>query len=251
MTLDAKVTPKRRVNRKPGQIVPSGERKWLVRVFRGRDSTGKRQYEGYTVLGTKKDAERYLRGVLLQIDMGEHMGVQHTLVGTLLDDVLADYKINGQGIEEAEDRVRVHLRPFFGALKASDLGTELIRKYIEHRQRPEKPDRREYVNANGKKHERTYAPASNATVNRELALLRRALNLGVRATPPKVGRVPFIPMLGENNVRKGFFEHDAFLALRMALTKRSGRWSPSRITPVVVKAKFWRSDGRKWTSRIG
>ena len=32
-----------------------------------------------------------------------------------------------------------------------------------------------------------------------------------------VERVPHVPMLEENNVRKGFFEHDEFLALRDAL----------------------------------
>ena len=43
------------------------------------------------------------------------------------------------------------------------------------------------------------------------------LNLGARQTPPKVDRVPYIPMLKENNVRQGFFEHGEFLALRDAL----------------------------------
>lgn len=59
--------------------------------------------------------------------------------------------------------------------------------------------------------------ASNATINHELAALRRILNLGARQTPPKVNRVPYIPMLKENNTRKGFFEHEEFLALRDAL----------------------------------
>ena len=43
------------------------------------------------------------------------------------------------------------------------------------------------------------------------------LNLGARQTPPKVDRVPYIPMLKENNIRKGFFEHSEFAALRTAL----------------------------------
>jgi len=59
--------------------------------------------------------------------------------------------------------------------------------------------------------------ATKATVNRELAALKRMLNLGVKQTPPKVDRVPHIPMLKENNTRKGFFEHGEFLALREAL----------------------------------
>ena len=35
--------------------------------------------------------------------------------------------------------------------------------------------------------------------------------------PNSIDRVPYIPMLKENNVRKGFFEHGDFLALRDAL----------------------------------
>jgi len=42
-------------------------------------------------------------------------------------------------------------------------------------------------------------------------------NIAAQQSPPKIERVPHIPMLGENNVRKGFFEHADFLALRDAL----------------------------------
>jgi integrase len=54
----------------------------------------------------------------------------------------------------------------------------------------------------------------SATVNSELAALKRMFNLGARSTPVRVERVPYVPMLKEDNVRKGFFEHEEYLAVR-------------------------------------
>ncbi len=211
----------------PGQIIQRGERTWLVRVYVGRDQqTGKRRYEGHTVHGVKKDAQTYLNGKMRERDLGMYASVQHTRMDTLLDGLLADYKINGKCYEWAESKVRVNLRPYFGGMKAAAIGTDQIRKYIAHRQQPET---RIYGDGE-KKRKREYGPATNATINRELALLRRAFNLGRMATPPKVGVVPFIPMLAENNVRKGFFEYEAFLALRLAL--------PEEIRPVITFAYY-------------
>jgi Phage integrase family len=212
--------------RRAGQIRQRGDRKWLVRIFLGRDPrTGKRLEANHTVHGSKKDAQAFLNAKLRERDLGTYTGVQHTTMGALFDDLLADYRINGKSIGWAEIVVEVHLRPFFGTMKAANVGTDAIRKYIEHRQ---KPDKREYKDANGNKRERAYGPASNGTVNREMTLLRRSFNLGKLATPPKVAMVPHIPMLSENAPRKGFFEHEAFLALRMAL--------PEEIRPVITFA---------------
>ncbi len=58
---------------------------------------------------------------------------------------------------------------------------------------------------------------ANATINRELAALRRIFRLALSSTPPKVTAVPKIEMLEENNVRRGFFEHNEYLAVRNQL----------------------------------
>lgn len=68
-----------------------------------------------------------------------------------------------------------HLRPKLGAVAASKLTSEHIDRYVANRQEK----------------------VSNGTINRELTILRRALNLGRLATPPKVTWVPRIPRLQE------------------------------------------------------
>lgn len=70
--------------------------------------------------------------------------------------------------------------------------------------------------------ERMTQGASNATFNRELAALKRMLNLGAQCTPPKLGRVPHNPMLEERNVRKGFFEHSQFAAVMSHASGKAG-----------------------------
>ena len=91
-----------------------------------------------------------------------------------------------------------HLSQFFEGIMAPAITTPVIDKYIEMRMG---------------------SGAANATINRELSALKRMLNLGAEQIPPLVdkGQTPKIKMLDENNVRKGFFEHDQFLAVRSEL----------------------------------
>jgi integrase len=59
---------------------------------------------------------------------------------------------------------------------------------------------------------------SNASINRELAPLKRMFHLAAQCTPPKVSMIPYIPMLKESNVRKGFFESSEYKAIKDALS---------------------------------
>jgi integrase len=207
-----------------GSIIARGGGAWLVRVYTGRDpSTGKRTYHNHTVHGNKKAAQGYLNGVLRDHDLGRFVTAEHTLVGSLLDGLLTDYKVNEQSHSWASGVVRVHLRPFFGAMKAAAVGTDQIQCYVTKRREPSKRKL-------PKGRVRDMPAAANATINRELSLLRRAFNLGKDSTPPKVTSVPKIPQLAENNVRKGFFEPLDFAAIRRAL--------PEEIRPVVTFAYY-------------
>ena len=68
--------------------------------------------------------------------------------------------------------------------------------------------------------------AANATINRELVALRRMFTLAVQAG--KLHGKPHIPMLREDNVRRGFFEAAQFDAVRSHL--------PEALRPVVTFA---------------
>ena len=65
--------------------------------------------------------------------------------------------------------------------------------------------------------ERQREGAANGSINRELAALKRAFTLATRAG--KLNSAPYIPLLEENNSRRGFLDHGSFLALREALPK--------------------------------
>ena len=53
-----------------GQIIPKGKRKYLVRVFRGRNAHGKREYASRLVHGGKRDAQDALTDLLKEKSTG-------------------------------------------------------------------------------------------------------------------------------------------------------------------------------------
>lgn len=116
-------------------------------------------------------------------------------VDELYDDLLQDYRIHGKDEEWAKGRWDVHLKDYFGGMKASRVGTAQIAEYVEKRQSEK---------------------AAEATVNRELALLRRAFSLGFEAEPQKVSHVPKFHkyiVSEKGNERKGFIEEPQYRKL--------------------------------------
>jgi integrase len=142
----------------------------------------------------------------------------------LLKDIKNDYKINGLKLADLNKCLK-HLEPFFKGVSVPKIKTEQIEDYIKNRMALtcQKCDCKVDDEAleQGKcpfcKIGKDFEPgAANGTINRELAALKRILNFGKQKD--KVDRAPYIPMLKEDNVRKGFFEHPEFLALRDALS---------------------------------
>jgi len=65
--------------------------------------------------------------------------------------------------------------------------------------------------------------AAPATLNRELSILKRAFNLALELTPPKVKTVPYIPMQVESNTRTGFLKDEEYTRLASECAK-VGLW---------------------------
>jgi integrase len=141
-------------------------------------------------------AQNMLKAKLGEVASGNFISpkVQRIAVSELFEAVLADYRNNGQEIRFAEHNWKLHLEPFFGHMRAANVGTDQLSAYIAKRKTEN---------------------AANASINRELALLRRAFTLGYKARPRKVTALLDLSehTLEENNVRTGFVDETQYHAL--------------------------------------
>src|SRR5262245_30885149 len=135
--------------------------------------------------GTKNKAEARRLLQIRQGQLAEDRYVGPTADRVTFEDltamILDDYRINGKKyFSYVEWRISCHLRPIFGHKKAHEITTADVKAYIAHRQEE---------------------GAKNGSINRELAALKRMFNLALQAE--KITRKPYIPLLEENNARKG------------------------------------------------
>jgi integrase len=121
-------------------------------------------------------------------------GADKVRVDELLADLITEYEVNGR---KSLERVKIsvgHLKQSFSGARAHTVDTSYVRAYVAKRQAEQ---------------------ASNATINRELAALKRALTLGCQGQ--KILHRPYVPMLREDNARQGFFEQAQVEAVRRHL----------------------------------
>ena len=128
---------------------------------------------------------------LKQFTTPQHRQLQF---GSLLDDLVSDYRVRRvKSLGSALSHIKP-VRDQFGDWRALDINFRAIEAYITRRREEKK---------------------SNATINRELELLRRALRLAHdRQMLPSV---PKVRALTENNTRQGFFERIDLEAVVAAL----------------------------------
>jgi integrase len=177
---------------------PEGSRFWWIQYRRN----GK-VYRQSTETTKLWKAEKILARKLAEIATGIFIepAAEKTLVKELAESVLRDYRINGKrSLDDAETRWNKHLSPIFGEMRAANVANDHLTQYVEKRQTE---------------------GAANASINRELAFLKRAFSLGIQAA--KINRRPHFPHLKENNIRKGFVEDSQYEALCQACSK-VGLW---------------------------
>ena len=181
---------------------------WWLRYY----VHGKRRLEN-SHSRNRSDAVRLLKKRLGELVDGrlQVTAIQRTCFSELAEMLRNDYEVNARRSLIRAERSVSHLRQFFGHDRAVAITSDQISAYVAFRKRD---------------------GAANATINRELAALRRMFRLGKRAG--KVGELPFVALLQEDNIRRGFFEPAQFQAVLRHL--------PDDLKPVVEVAYItgWR-----------
>jgi integrase len=127
-----------------GQVIKKGDRKWLVRIFMGRDGNGKRQYFNKLIQGNKKEADTFLSRTLTDISQGTFVAPSRQTVSEYLDLWLknsAKQKLSNRTYQHQVFCLDRYVRPKLGAkyisslqpLDVQELYTELSNKGLGSR----------------------------------------------------------------------------------------------------------------------
>lgn len=149
-----------------------------------------------TKTADKRAAEGILRARLVGLDRGELPTTDRATWEQLVAGIRTDYRAHGRRSAARLEVSLKHLDGAFGGLHAAAITADRVSAYVTMR---------------------LDEGAARASVNRELAALKRAFRLAHRA-----GRVlvlPWVATLDEHNARTGFFERPDFGRLVRALPR--------------------------------
>jgi integrase len=151
-----------------------------------------------------KAAQDVLKNKLLEIQQQSAIAEGHNAPATiagLYAIIESDYEMNGRkSLVHLRILWKNHLEPYFAAIATAKLTSDQVVEYARRR--------------------RTEG-AANASINRELAALKRMYKLALKSGRLKL--VPYISMLKERNVRKGFLRDADYDALARE-TAKTGLW---------------------------
>jgi integrase len=170
-----------------GRIFKRGSVYWIAYYHRGKE------YRESCESENESQARKLLKKRLGEMGSGKLVGPieEKVTFDEMAEDLLRDYEVNKRKAVKIVQYPIKHLRKSFALDKALDITTDRINAHIARRQEE---------------------GAKNATINRELAALKRMFSLAVQAG--KLSSKPYIPILEENNARQGFLDHGSFLVMR-------------------------------------
>ena len=209
-----------------------GSEIWWVQFHqngqRFRESTG---------TDNKRKAGSVLREKLAEVSLGTYnpRASQVSLAELVEAKLTTDRNNARKDVKTSEGRWNLHLKDALGHVKARDLSSALLGKYVERRL------------ADG---------APNGTVNRELSLVRASFHAARRQG--LLRSVPFFPMLKEPPARQGFLRDDQYDKLAEACAAE-GLWLRSMFEVAysygwrrgtLLGLKVWQIDFPAKTIRI-
>ncbi len=172
--------------RKTGQLKVC--RTWMMKLWVGGKPL-KRSARTTSRAVARKQLEQWKA----QIRQGTYVpDAEQTRFDDLATLLIDEYRANARKSLDRVEAAVDHLTGFFTGWRAQTISTDRVLAYVRYRRAQQ---------------------AANATINRELAALKRIFRLGECAG--RIVRRPFIDLLQEHNVRTGFFERaecDAVLA---------------------------------------
>ena len=167
------------MNTGAGRIYKRGATYWIDFSNRGQ------RHRESSESTLKKDAQALLRTRLAEIAQGKLPGraEEKLRLADARDAIVDDYRIHGRKTAQNLCGAFNHLERHLGNCPLLSITTGRIRRYIADRQDE---------------------GAAAATIQNEMAALRRALN--ILHQDGQLSRVPHIPSPEVNNTRRGFFE---------------------------------------------
>ena len=220
-----------------GSLYLRGRIWWMTYYVHGRPVS---ESSGVT---DKEEAKRKLATKVGEVASGRDLSPERASIADLCNLVMVDYRIRRlRDAKTVEWRYNAHIKPALGSVSAAKLNSSAIRGYIEGRR---------------------VEGASDATINRELSIIRRGFSLGRDEDPPLVHRAPKIPKIAEDNARQGFLEPEQYemllekLPLRLKalfvcayhVGTRKGELRKIRIEQVDLEAKAIRLERRQAKSK--
>ena len=165
-----------------------------VRGEQVRKSTGLR-YDPDSNLNERRAQQKLSEFIAEERDAPGRSG--NVTYNDLRDLIVRDYENTGKRSLQSLKQSRIHnLDPFFTGWRAKDITEVVVDRYIERRKKQ---------------------GAAHATINNELAALKRMFSLGVEKRRIAKATVPTIKITNPDNARKGFLELAQFERLKAEL----------------------------------